>query len=168
MDVTAVYIGGSFVTLVNMFITVAGFDYYQKWFFSARPEEKPRRRSRSFYTLHAAGLTTSLLLATVLCATPFFGPFAALPLSQEVRQIHISPLSRLFILYHSGTGFMNVTPSPQKLSSLANRTQTTRPRSLFTRPLCNRNLEVSLPKKSMRTISTSSISLGTNFFNIVL
>jgi hypothetical protein len=80
---TAVYIGGYLVTIVNVFITVAGFDYYQKWFFPPRPEEKPRRRSRSFYILHAVGLTTSLIIATVLCATPFFGPFAALPLSQE-------------------------------------------------------------------------------------
>jgi hypothetical protein len=91
------YIGGYFVTLVNMFITVAGFDYYQKWFFSPRPVAKSRRRSRSFYIFHALGLTTSLVLATVLCATPFFGPFAALPLSQEVRQVHISPLSRLYL-----------------------------------------------------------------------
>jgi hypothetical protein len=46
------------------------------------------------HVLHGVGLTTSLVLATV---TPFFGPFAALPLSQEIRQVHISPLSRLYV-----------------------------------------------------------------------
>jgi hypothetical protein len=76
-----VYFNGYNVSVINIFISVAGFDFYRKEFLTY-PDRRPKR-AIVFYTYHSLGVTIALIVS--LSATPLFGPFAALPLSQEVN-----------------------------------------------------------------------------------
>src|SRR6266545_314822 len=80
------YINGYFVSVVNILIFVAGFDYYQKLFLSPRPDGE--RRSSSSRILRSLGFTILLLVALIFCGGPLFSGLAALPLSQGRVWLH--------------------------------------------------------------------------------
>jgi len=87
MDVIrAVFVNGYLLNIASTFVAVAGLDYYQKWFFSLRPDEKMRRSSSR--VLRSLGFTVAVLLAAFISTAPFFCSFLALPLTQQWGWLH--------------------------------------------------------------------------------
>ena len=89
-DVPAVYLFGYSVSLITVFVCTSAFDYYQKLFFS--PAVGPHSQSLTSHLLHALVITLILISSVFVCAGPFYGPFAALPLAQQVDTKNKFPL----------------------------------------------------------------------------
>lgn len=79
----AVYIIGYLVSVLNMFVFAAFFDFYEKW--SSSPLSDNEKRSSPPPVFQALCLTVSIPIAIFCCVSPLFAPYLGLPLRQQVK-----------------------------------------------------------------------------------
>jgi hypothetical protein len=152
----SVYIHGYILSAMSMLICVVGFDYY--------------RQLSHGYRSHIRRILDLMipLFIIFIVAAPFFTPFAALPLAQEVKDTQFSSSPQLFIFHRSGFGAVSVNLSPLQFSSRGSQTPTSRPRSLSIRFYRNHNSRDKhpLPRNNTFMISTSLMQITTKSFGI--